>query len=130
MVFRNLPFKQRSLLFLGVCIPFRILLGLSLWFIMDKDDTVPEAKEVERFRKAVLGFIVVTSLLSAVVLSVLVTSDDAWWSRPFELFVVIMMFILSAFVVFPGEMEAKYLAVPLWIDVAVGLMIYIQSFWV
>ena len=116
-----------TLKFLLICIPLRITLGLFLWFFLEDYKGAQEdatSTKLEKFQTAIIWTVIVIGFLSLLVLSILSTGNYVWWSRPFEMVVAGVMIGLS-FAVLKGGVDGKYLAVPMWIDVGIGLMLFL-----
>lgn len=104
--------KQKLLIFSFMCVPFRIALGLIIWFVSQID------KEAEQ---TIASLVLIFSLIGIINNFRCLQDKTVWWSRPFHLISSIAMFIVSSFVL-DDKVDGKWLAILLWIDVSIGVL--------
>jgi len=133
MLLQYKPAPQRRLLFLFGCVPFRILLGVALWLLLDDDIPKPDADNT-KLKDSIASIVLIICILSAFYLWVRSTDvykmdgkTPIWWSRIVEFMVAFVVALLCALYL-AREIEAKYIAIPIWIDVLFGLFNYFMFF--
>lgn len=108
---------SRILLFYIVCIPIRILLGVALWFLLQENIK----ENIKELYNTILSLIIIISFFSTITLISCINDTKVWWNRKFELCIAILMILLSSLTL-ANQMDGKYLALPIWIDAAFGLI--------
>jgi len=112
------------------------------------DDSIPKPNvDTQKLKDATVGLVMVITLFSTIYLAARSIEGGTWWSRPVEAIIVAIMFVLG-FAYFMGKsevsrssnseraspsgkahtFEAKWIAVPVWIDVLLGIIAYILYF--
>lgn len=97
-------------LFYGICLPLRICLGLAVWFLAQKYSRVIS---------------ILTLLLSiiAMILTGKGSMDQScvWWNRRVHFFSSMCLFVVSILSL-TNIIEAKYIALVIWIDLLWGFV--------
>lgn len=111
-VFNKLQTSAKMYLFFFVCIVIRLLLGSSIWVI-------PQLSKTASIITSTL--ILVFSLVSIWKLSMCLSVEQTvWWKRQFHLVTAIVLVIMSILSL-AGQIEAKWMALVIWIDLIWGI---------
>lgn len=94
------------------CIPTRILLGVAIWYI----------SEINNDSNKILASILFVVGLIGILFNVKSFGDNVWWSRPFEILVCLSIVVLSILSLLE-IIETKWIAVAIWIDAVVGVIL-------
>lgn len=112
---RNYSWPMRMKLFLGVCIPLRILIGIALYFILDL---------CQNSHDPIMGIILCIGLIASIFLSTKLWSRDAWWYRSLELLISLTM-VIYAIIYFVLDIEPKWISMIWFIDIFIGFITFL-----
>lgn len=115
---KGYSFETRKHLFYGVCIPLRIFIGLLIFFLFD----IPN-KELHISISAILialGFYTMLNTISCL-------RDNVWWHRKFEALVALTLITMGFLNIFQ-DLDGKYLAIPIFIDILYGIILSTRVF--
>jgi hypothetical protein len=111
--------SKRNSLFYSICIPIRILLGITLWFLLEKFHYIKELK-------LTIAILIIFAEIYVITNTFTCRNDRTiWWSREFESLIMTGMFIFAILILcnkIPPE-QMKYIAIFIWIDAFIGLLL-------
>ena len=123
---------QRKQLFYGLCIWIRVFIGLIIYTLMLMDN-----KELSLSVPSIIMIFSFASMIQA--LSCIYAGDKVWWFRKIQVLVALVLFSLSAFIIHEGSVGAAstaaerrnyalMLSLPIWIHVALGVLLSFYAY--
>lgn len=110
--------SQRKRLFYGICVPLRLFLTVLILYLYTEVTNI----QVHQTISSLLIIVSVYTIINAITCW---NDQSVWWHRKFELLVSLCMIILCSFYLSdPAQYDiAQYIAIPLFIDIAYGLIL-------